>query len=112
MEIIKNALVAVQNAWKLFRDDEENYFPLEYTNYKPQDAKDMQLALVFWKFVREMSWFTHPDHDPSDVKRSFLRSFIESKNVVRDVRLIAFIEMLPTTVWRKVLWRENIDFQS
>lgn len=67
------------------------------------------LALTFWKYLRQM--------DSSDVqeRRRRILSLIANELEIMPhqmVKLVAMIESLPTSVWRQLLWKENIDFVS
>lgn len=69
-------------------------------------------ALVFWKFVaKTIPWDSKNLTPIAWMKRKeVLSAFCDSANPL--VRLIAIIESLPTAVWRKILWKHNIDFMS
>ncbi|MBT6068109.1 hypothetical protein HOG50_04865, partial [bacterium] len=60
-------------------------------------------ALVLWRFalntLTNHSW---------EIRRKFLSQFIDHENY--GIRLVAQIESLPTSIWRKILWKQNIDF--
>jgi hypothetical protein len=60
-------------------------------------------ALAFWKLIRER------DQKP-EVRRETAQPFLKNNNPL--VRLVAMIEQLPDLVWRRILWRYNIDFAN
>lgn len=69
-----------------------------------------ETALIFWKFLRK-------NYSTINVKekRNRLADFLYKDPLAQNnylVRVVAMIESLPTTIWRKLLWRENIDFSS
>ncbi|PLX22213.1 hypothetical protein C0584_00475 [Candidatus Parcubacteria bacterium] len=61
-------------------------------------------ALIFWSVVRQF-WF-------SSIEQRFevLKNYTESQNEF--ISVIALLESLPTMVFRRVLWKFNIDFMS
>lgn len=61
-------------------------------------------ALAFWKFVDELSLLRW------EARRFFLAYFAINSNPL--IRIVAMVECLPTSVWRKILWKHNIDFMS
>lgn len=68
-------------------------------------------ALIFWNFIRKNltgeSWKT---------RRNFLKDFsydIEQKKLAGRLQVVvAMIESLPDSLWRKILWKYNLDFMS
>lgn len=116
--IIINRHETVQKAWLTYRQEVDRPVLEYYDKYKSDEERNkMQEALVFWKFMRTDINFTYNDEYPSnDLKRGFLQTIlneaIPNYEVTPYVRIIAQIEMLPTTIWRKILWEYNIDFQS
>lgn len=84
---------------------EENWVNQDQFTKKYQ----IQIALLFWKFVRQ-----EMKKETLQKKRSFLSSFLNNKIAIENVyvRTVSKIESLPTSVWRKILWRENMDFMS
>lgn len=58
-------------------------------------------ALAFWKFVDGVGWWA---------RIPFLAYFVANSNPL--IRIVAMAESLPTGVWRKILWKHNIDFMS
>lgn len=70
-------------------------------------------ALALWKFIKRHAseQYTHFRTEKGiEERKNFLQSFIGSNN--RYVRLVAMIELMPITIWRRILWRTNIDFVS
>ncbi|MBL7057918.1 hypothetical protein ISS03_01135 [Patescibacteria group bacterium] len=88
----------------------DNYkasLPLEviYNDLKEKD--NMKDALFFWNFLRVM------DDEVKvsiAVRREFLEGFIDHPNEY--ISTVAMVEFLPTSIWRKLLWDNNIDFMS
>lgn len=91
--------------WEKYK--KQNFSQTELSNfpYKNNIAQTLQLALCFWNF------FKNEIQGYEDVpKKEFLMKFVNNSNTY--IALIAKIEMLPATIWRKCLWRYNIDFLS
>ncbi len=96
--------------WEEYRNKNEALTRLkleyDYEENKLLGKKELIVeALTFWKFVQ-----LNMAYEDMGVKREFLSNFIEERNTL--VNVVAMIEFLPTSVWRKVLWRYNIDFMS
>jgi len=78
----------------------------------PAQKQAMITALMFWRFIRTFSAKLACDDDR---KLNFLSDFLANDPLAIEnsyLRIVAMIESLPTTVWRKLLWRENIDFSD
>lgn len=74
--------------------------------YQKNKAESLRLAICFWMFVKQtLNW-----SDYTESKREFLLDYVDNQNTF--IALIAKIELLPDRIWRKVLWRYNIDFLS
>ena len=68
-------------------------------------------ALCFWKFVQEKMYDSKLSHaEKVQLRDVFKEAFLEDSNEL--IGLIVRIESLPTSVWRKILWKHNIDFMS
>ena len=98
-----------QNALKRNDLQEE----MEFMSYSSTQKKQIQSSLLFWEFVKRQfrvssydDLFTVSDSD----RKAFLMQYVDAKNPY--LALVAKIEMLPTRVWRKLLWRYNVDFLS
>ncbi len=64
-------------------------------------------ALLFWRFIINNKPETFAQ------LRKFLDVIIaDTKKYNSYIRAVAMIEYLPKTVWRKLLWRQNIDFMG
>ncbi|MEK7203131.1 MAG: hypothetical protein AAB653_02335 [Patescibacteria group bacterium] len=90
---------------KKWRECKETEIELEFQYTDSRNEKRIVEALVFWKFIF--------DKCPSEnwtTRRNGLRAFIRHSNPL--IGLIAIIESMPTMVWRKMLWKYNIDFMS
>lgn len=104
------------NAWKGYKNSMEELITkrLEYQYKKNEEAKKILIieALIFWKFIFEkMDWDWNNEREKNwAIRRDFLRAFINNDNQL--IKIIAMIESMPTAVWRKILWKHNIDFMS
>lgn len=68
-------------------------------------------ALCFWKFVQEKMYDCNLSYaEKGQLRDVFKEAFLDNRN--RLIGLIVRIESLPTSVWRKILWKYNIDFMS
>lgn len=98
--------------WTGFLKESETESPvvLEYDyerNRWDRERKDsLYLALIFWKFVREL---IKEATKPNEV-REFLKGFLSDKNSY--IQTIAAFESLSDSLYQKVLWLKNIDFQT
>ncbi|NTW22475.1 hypothetical protein HGA34_02935 [Candidatus Falkowbacteria bacterium] len=96
-----------------YRESVEDKLSFNYRTKEQLIIKEAMLpALTFWKFIKshvsEYEHFCYADN--INERRSFLQSFLSSEN--RYVRLVAMIELMPIAIWRRILWRSNIDFVS
>lgn len=73
--------------------------------YQDKDVeKNISTALSFWyKSVKIKSF-------EKDFWPHLMQDAVENENPM--IRTIAMIELLPASVWRELLWKENIDFMS
>ncbi len=93
----------------------EDYYP-EQSNkilktiklfHKEKTKEDYVKALCLWNFIQKYL----DSHNKMPTRRSFLKNFIdEGSNTL--LSFVATIESLPTSVFRKVLWKYNIDFMT
>lgn len=68
-------------------------------------------ALIFWAYLRgRLSDYYGASEGFWNEWGIFLRDFQRNANPY--IELIAYLEFLPTTVWRKILWKHNIDFMD
>lgn len=72
----------------------------------PQQKTRIGEALVFWYFIRK----TVNREKSKKGRHEFINSFLANDN--RFIRLVVMIELMPIYVWRRILWRTNIDFMS
>ncbi|MDD4412151.1 MAG: hypothetical protein PHR00_00665 [Patescibacteria group bacterium] len=70
--------------------------------------RDIAEALVLWEFIRNK--FRPTSYSLSYKKE--LISQLETDSSNSYINKVLTIESLPTTVWRKLLWKENINFDS
>lgn len=92
-------------------DNQLARFPYKETELGKQQRHMMNVALLFWEFLRRFS--NHVVCLKGDEKMKFIREFLAEDSLVKKnghIKTICMIEALPTTIWRKLLWRENIDF--
>lgn len=66
---------------------------------------NMYLGLVFWKFVR-----AEVQRQAWENRRTLLGRFVNHDNPY--IAVVAMIESLPVPVFRRVLWRNNINYES
>ena len=89
---------AVKNGWENKKEILEEQMAF-YNNLVP--------ALLFWElFRKELDWY----ESTPDNCYAIAHMYVEDENPL--ISLIAKIESLPDPVWRRLLWRENIDFLS
>lgn len=71
---------------------------------EPQQQKKRQIseALAFWRLVT--------NSDLVGREKTWLEAFLQHENKL--IGLVAIIELMPLVLWRRILWRYNIDFQS
>jgi hypothetical protein len=79
---------------------------LEVKYSDPVKKRQIIEALILWKFIREelgqsVSW---------EERREFLAEHIGSANKYKAI--VARLESLPTSIYRRLLWKWNIDFMS
>lgn len=72
----------------------------------PEVKRQIVEALTLWKFIQEKfdgatDW---------EVRREFLRDYLDFNN--RYVAIVAMLESMPTSIFRLMLWRYNLDFMS
>lgn len=78
---------------------------ISYKNYTLETKGMIVYALVLWKYLREVS--------VNAVNyRQIIQGAMETLSDTGLTKLVLMIEYLPVTVWRKLLWKENIDFMS
>lgn len=106
---MKNVQAQLKRDWRLWREHQYHKTKMDVSLYDDKKLFNMvQLALCFWQFVKSIDLFN--DVGGESVKREFLMNYVNQENTL--FALVAKIEMLPDTIWRKVLWRHNIDFLS
>ncbi len=82
---------------------------LTYPFYGKEKISLMSEALIFWKALRKMQ--EYEDRFKDEFYEALLLNFELTKaNPLTE--LVILIESLPTSVWRALLWKENIDFMS
>ena len=91
----------------------------EFDYKKESDREEINEALAVWRFLLQLFLrlknSTENEIELLEIKRSWIKEMLidggyNKKN--KHFRTVGIIESLPTTVWRKLLWRENIDFSS
>jgi len=76
------------------------------------EKKKIVDALVFWKFIRD-----HLINESWETRRDFLKDFIAldekgDSTVNHYIIVVTTVESLPDSLWRKILWKYNLDFMS
>lgn len=108
---------SIWNMWQNFKISVKQKIigQLEKSYKKDEAKKKHQIvgALTFLKFLFEkLPW--NNDNSNSTAKwserRSQLADSVDNANPL--IRVIAMIESLPTKVWRRILWKYNIDFMT
>ena len=94
----------------LFFQEKQSSQSLAYKGYASQVKVAMIFAILFWQYIREVKTTMYDNAE----YRSFLKDAMSKMQGQGNqfVLLILMIEYLPTSVWRKLLWEENIDFMS
>jgi hypothetical protein len=80
---------------------------LVFPNYKKKDKENMTEALVFWQELRRQ--LARGFYQKEDIASLFELKVAKSNPFIST---IIMIESLPTSVWRALLWKENLDFMS
>jgi hypothetical protein len=79
---------------------------MEYEGYELQYKQQLIEALAFWNFfVKNIA-----GRYTAVFRRKFLALIDPRSNML--LRIIVQVEMLPASVFRKILWKHNIDFMS
>jgi len=84
-------------------------FPYSADKDSQSEKREISEALIVWKFLREIMI------SGLSRKRQFIAELLETNRLFKEnayVKIVAMIEALPDKIWRKLLWRENIDFMS
>ncbi len=93
---------------KNFTNPENGLITFRY--YEEAEREEITVALIFWKFLRKRF------SEDMKQKRSFIDFFVKGQSRIKRLNqyleIVAMIEALPVTIWRKLLWRENIDFAN
>ncbi len=88
--------------WREYQKEYLSTTKISNHPYEKNIAAAIKLALCFWAFIKS--------YESNETRRVFLESFTDNSN--KYIALIAKIELLPVKIWRKILWRYNIDFLS
>lgn len=83
-------------------------FPYGKSKDEQREKMKIAVSLIFW-------WFLEKFLDNQKERMSFISFFLANNELIERhplLRTVAMIEALPTTIWRKLLWRENIDFAN
>lgn len=101
---MENVQKQLNQNWRVWR--KKNYHKTVMSNfpYEKEKLNMIRIALCFWQFVKSIEWHSN------EMKREFLMNFVQKENPL--LALVAKMEMLPDKIWRKILWRHNIDFLS
>jgi len=93
-------------------------FPYSADKDSQSEKREISEALIVWKFLREIMIYGLSRGiyiKKVDEKRQFIAELLETDRLFKEngyVKIVAMIEALPDKIWRKLLWRENIDFMS
>ncbi len=103
VEAFRNAITG--NVTEMFKS-------LTYKTYSAGIRQRISVALLFWKYLRSISEQieTPKDHEQYRIFLVQAKDELGKDNTFIDI--ICMAEMLPVSVWRKFLWRENVDFMS
>ena len=84
----------------------------KYPALQTKKKSEIVEALTFWRFVFENVQWDHKGLTSTGWmnRKESLEAFIDDRNPL--VRVVATLESLPDAVWRKILWKHNIDFMS
>ena len=75
-----------------------------HLKYEEREEREIAKAICLWRFSKEI--------ESNEERREFLLPFVMDESTFNVVKTIAMIESLPDRVWRKLLWKENMDFMS
>jgi hypothetical protein len=70
-----------------------------------QKNYEAHCGFLFWRLIKKYS-----NQETLQERREFLRRFVNNSN--RYIALVAMIESLPVSIWRRILWRHNINYES
>ncbi len=93
-------------------------FPYQADENSQSEKREISEALLVWKFLREIMIYGIIGGNyiqKIDEKRKFIAELLNTNPLFKEngfVKIVAMIEALPDKIWRKLLWRENIDFMS
>lgn len=98
------------NLVKLWRQAvaQKSWQPAGIIDYEEEQKRQLAQALFLWNFICKNATGVHD-------RREFLHflSAIDDKILHnRYAKVVAISECLPTSIWRALLWKENIDFLS
>lgn len=116
---MEEKVLTLRKKWSEFQKTEIDHTEKELTfKYGPLGHEKMIQAILFWKFIR--NHLTTEELRKSDLavtiqefwklRRLFLSGFVANRNTF--MTIIAMIESFSTSLWRKILWKENLDFVS
>jgi hypothetical protein len=81
-----------------------------YKGYASQAKEAIIFAILFWQYIRNIKATIYNNEEYRYFLKDAMGKMQGQGN--RFVVLILMIEYLPTSVWRNLLWEENIDFMS
>ncbi|MFA5130894.1 MAG: hypothetical protein WC467_00545 [Patescibacteria group bacterium] len=99
---------------KTYLDPDEGLIIFPYYNTLSDVGGKVQMAhaLIFWDYIHD-TLINKMSLTPKELREFFLIFLKENyaqKNPL--IQIIIMVESLPTSVWRKLIWRENIDMMS
>ncbi len=101
----------MNNLKKTWKDYKENNLETVYMSdfaYAEQQKEKIQEALCYWQFLKDQSWMQSSKIEDQKVFEDFVLSHCENQYM----KIVSIMFLLPSKVWRKILWRYNIDFLS
>jgi hypothetical protein len=103
----------LQKEWLFYKAQQQNQIAdnLEFAYKDEAESAPIIEALTFWKFFLE-NVLKNCEYSKRNWRARIesLRDFVHHGNPL--VGVIAMLESMPTSVWRKILWKYNIDFNS
>ena len=102
----KNFMEELEKKWEEFlQENLPAVIESLHLEYEERVEHEIARAICLWKFSKDIN--------SNEERREFLRPFVVDESISFNVvKTIAMIESLPDRVWRKLLWKENMDFMS
>lgn len=116
---MEEKVLTLRNKWSAFQKIEIDRTKKELTfKYGPLGHEKTIQAILFWQFIRKhltteelrKNGLAVTIQEFWKLRRLFLSGFVANRNTF--MTIIAMIESFSTNLWRKILWKCNIDFVS